>query len=84
MSEMNALTPTNNNLVVFYSPGMTSLFQAFVLQKLQKRGEKRLRYSKQNYFRLPPFGIKLCTKACEKKKKKRNEAKQCFVCFTKW
>ena len=41
---MNALTPTNNNLVVFYFPGMTSLFQAFVLQKLQKRSEKRLRY----------------------------------------
>ena len=29
---MNALTPTNNNFVVFFFPSMTSLFQAFVLQ----------------------------------------------------
>ena len=36
----------------------------------KKRGEKRLRYGKQNYFRLPPCDVKLCTKICEKKRKK--------------
>ena len=31
MNETNALTLTNNNLVVVFFPGMASLFQAFVL-----------------------------------------------------
>ena len=70
---MNALTPTNNNLVVFFFPGMTSLFQAFVLQLaarkkiITKARREEARYGKQNYFRLPPCGVTLCAKACEKK-----------------
>lgn len=48
----------------------------------KKRGEKRLRYGKQNYFRLPPCDVKLCTKICEKKKNKWSEAVLCLLCKT--
>ena len=75
---MNALTPTNNNLVVFFFPGMTSLFQAFVLQLaarkkiITKARREEARYGKQNYFRLPPCGVTLCTNSL----RKENEMKR--------
>ena len=53
---------------MFYFPGMTSLFQAFVLQKLQKRGEKRLQYGKNKII----FGCRRVALHCALRKSSFN------------
>ena len=73
MSEMNAIIPTNNNLVVFFFPGMTSVFQAFVLQLAARKKITKARPEEATVWQTKLFPVAL---HCALNFAKKNEMKR--------